>query len=53
MPNINVIPEPLAHWQKHDLLNYYYKEPNRWAFTFQANAILSRMGQLKSIIDNI
>ena len=47
VPQINVIPEPVAEWQKvsqkYNLLDEYYKDPNRWAFTFQINAILSRM----------
>lgn len=50
VPQIQVIPEPVAEWQKisdkFNLLEEYYKKPDRWAFTFQINAVLSRMKEL-------
>lgn len=31
----------------------YYRDPNRWAFTFQANALITRMKQLNTLLDQI
>jgi deoxyadenosine/deoxycytidine kinase len=49
-----VIAEPVAEWQsisnKHNLLQQYYDNPTRWAFTFQINAILSRMTLLNKLL---
>ena len=59
-PHIHVMPEPVAEWQniytndgdkKLNLLEKYYEDPHRWAFTFQTNAILSRMKELRKLID--
>lgn len=55
VPEIQVIPEPVAEWQKisdrFNLLEEYYKKPDRWAFTFQINAILSRINELKKLFE--
>ena len=63
IPNIHVMPEPVAEWQnievhngdgttkKLNLLEKYYQDPQRWAFTFQTNAILSRMKELRILMD--
>lgn len=54
---IEVIPEPVAEWQhvsrRFNLLEEYYRDPTRWAFTFQINAILSRVKGLKNLLDLI
>eukprot|EP00118_Oscarella_pearsei_P026576 m.310112 g.310112 ORF g.310112 m.310112 type:complete len:248 (+) comp49620_c0_seq1:44-787(+) len=51
---VDVVPEPLNKWQrigndtvpehkKENLLEKFYKDPHRWAYTFQAYACLSRV----------
>lgn len=47
-----VQPEPLAKWTKSNdekggknLLDSFYKEPNRWAYTFEAYTFVTRMQQ--------
>ena len=53
VPKVKVIPEPVADWQnisKFNLLDQYYQEPHRWAYTFQTNAILSRMKALRNLL---
>lgn len=53
--NIEVVPESVEHWQsisqsKENLLDYFYKDPKRWAYTFQTYAFLTRtLEQEKSI----
>lgn len=47
-PNIRFIQEPVSEWQNVggkslNLLDKYYKEPNRWGFTFQIYAIFTRV----------
>lgn len=51
-----VFPEPVAEWQKiseFNLLDEYYKDPHRWAYTFQINAITTRMKGLRDLIDEM
>lgn len=53
IPQIKIMPEPVADWQnisKFNLLDQYYKEPHRWAYTFQINAVVSRMKNLRNLI---
>jgi deoxyadenosine/deoxycytidine kinase len=52
-PQIFISPEPLHDWQKvasFNLLQTYYDQPNRWAYTFQNYALLTRMRQLNSLL---
>lgn len=47
------MPEPVADWQnisKFNLLDQYYKDPHRWAYTFQINAVVSRMKNLRNLL---
>jgi deoxyadenosine/deoxycytidine kinase len=62
-PSYHVVSEPLTRWQNVDsdqvscsqqcggnLLDMFYKDPKRWAYTFQAYACLSRLrAQLRPI----
>ena len=45
--NLEVVPEPTDKWQKitggQNLLELFYKETPRWAYTFQSNAFLTRI----------
>mmetsp|Transcript_53874 Transcript_53874/g.127317 ORF Transcript_53874/g.127317 Transcript_53874/m.127317 type:complete len:320 (-) Transcript_53874:130-1089(-) len=57
------VPEPLSKWQQvtdgdnsstcgGNLLEHFYREPKRWAYTFQTYAFLSRMkAQMESYED--
>jgi deoxyadenosine/deoxycytidine kinase len=46
--NSEVIKEPLEEWKEtkgndnKNILDYFYKDQNRWAFTFQVNALITR-----------
>lgn len=48
-PELKILDEPLTEWQnvgeKKDinLLGLYYQDPNRWGFTFQIYAFMSRL----------
>src|SRR5271170_5009913 len=46
-PNLEVIPEPTDKWQHNaggeNLLELFYKDTPRWAYTFQSNAFLTRI----------
>ena len=46
---IKIIEEPLIKWQNieqdginYNILDMYYKDPKRWAYTFQTYAFYSR-----------
>src|SRR5271157_3713661 len=45
--NVAIIPEPLNRWQEdnpeENLLNLFYKNTPRWAYTFQSYAFLTRV----------
>lgn len=53
IPNIILSPEPIGEWQRigpHNILEAYYRDPSRWAYSFQTYALLSRVNQLSSIL---
>ena len=39
----NVINEPLEEWQKTDILKLFYEDQERWSYTFQSNAFITRI----------
>lgn len=46
--NVQIVLEPHEQWQRvagtdHNLLHKFYKDPNRWAYTFQSYAFVSRI----------
>lgn len=44
--NVQVVFEPHERWQNvggHNLLNHFYKDMKRWAYTFQSYAFISRV----------
>lgn len=46
--NVQVVLEPHEQWQRvagsdHNLLHQFYKDPHRWAYTFQSYAFVSRI----------
>lgn len=50
-PHLTILDEPLAEWQKVgeqgniNLLGLYYDKPERWGFTFQIYAFMSRLNK--------
>lgn len=50
-PEISILDEPLTEWQnvgEHkdiNLLGLYYQDPQRWGFTFQIYAFMSRLNK--------
>lgn len=53
IPAMVVSPEPIGEWQrigKHNILEAYYQHPQRWAYSFQTYALLTRMNQLYRMI---
>lgn len=49
LPSMVISAEPIGEWQRvgnHNILDVYYKDPQRWAYSFQSYALLSRMNQL-------
>ena len=44
--DLEIVPEPTDKWQKigdDNLLNLFYKDTSRWAYTFQSYAFISRI----------
>ncbi len=41
--NTNVVYEPLEKWQEGDLLDKFYADTKRWAYTFQTYAFVTRI----------
>jgi deoxycitidine kinase len=42
-PSANVIPEPLDVWEQIGILDAFYSDPARWAYTFQSVAFATRV----------
>jgi len=57
MPSVTVIPEPVADWltlknaEGESLLSLFYKDTQRWAYTFQNCAILTRLLEAQKIMN--
>ena len=57
-PYIKVVPEPVDTWTKlknmdgRNLLELFYEDKRRWAYTFQNAAILSRLKMIKEAVNN-
>lgn len=47
--NLQIVPEPCDQWQavagKYNVLEQFYKDPQRWAYTFQTYAFITRVMQ--------
>lgn len=53
IPSMVVSPEPIGEWQRigaHNILDAYYRDSQRWAYSFQIYALLTRMNQLYRIL---
>ena len=49
IPQIQIEPEPIGSWQHIDaynILDTFYQQPHRWAYTFQNYVLVTRMKQL-------
>lgn len=49
IPTMTVSPEPIGEWQRigsYNILEAYYNDSKRWAYSFQTYALLTRMNQL-------
>ena len=53
IPNAKVIYEPVNEWKNiggEDLLTYFYKDPKRWAYTFELQSMVSKVRKVKEAI---
>ena len=53
IPNVKVIYEPVNEWKNiggEDLLTYFYKDPKRWAYTFELQSMVSKVRKVKEAI---
>ena len=48
-----VIQEPVKIWEEIGILVEFYKDPKRWAYTFQSLAFATRLSETCSTINNI
>ena len=51
-PQVKILNEPVGEWEniangKVNLLDLYYKDPNRWGLTFQNYALFTRVRRWK------
>lgn len=59
IPEIHVVDEPVGQWTSlihsngKNLLELFYEDKKRWAYTFQNCAILTRLKNIKDAVDNI
>jgi len=45
---VNITREPIEKWRNSGILGEFYKNPDRWFYTFQVNALLSRLVENQS-----
>lgn len=48
-----VAPEPVSDWQhvgNYNILQEYYRDPHRWAYSFQNYALLTRFKHLHAFV---
>jgi deoxyadenosine/deoxycytidine kinase len=56
MPDVEVVTEPVGEWMTlknekgQSLLELFYEDKRRWAYTFQNCAILTRLRSLKNVL---
>ncbi len=51
-PHVVFLQEPVEIWQKINLLDLFYQNKKRWAYTFQNFAYITRLRVLKEAIEN-
>jgi deoxycitidine kinase/deoxyguanosine kinase len=52
LSNTKPIPEPVEEWVESGVLNRFYKDMSRWAFSFQLRIIHDKVNHLNSIYRN-
>jgi deoxyadenosine/deoxycytidine kinase len=55
LPFFNCIPEPVKEWKNisgHNILDFFYRDMSRWAFSFEHYALLSRINSIYSNFKN-
>ena len=59
IPNVHVVDEPVDTWTSlknedgTNLLELFYQDKKRWAYTFQNCEILTRLKNIKNVVDNL
>ena len=43
LPGARLLPEPVDRWRETGVLGLFYRDPQRWAYSFQSYAFLSRL----------
>lgn len=54
LPEAQILPEPIDLWQNisgSNLLSNFYKDPKRWAFTFELQSMLTKARNIKKCLD--
>ena len=49
---IKILKEPVDYWRELGLLDRFYKDQKRWAFTFQLTALVTKCMELMNLDDN-
>lgn len=49
---VKILKEPVDFWRELGLLDRFYKDQKRWAFTFQLTALVTKCIELMSLEDN-
>jgi deoxyadenosine/deoxycytidine kinase len=55
---VDISPEPVEKWQsvgsaQHNILDSFYREPHRYAYTFQSYVFITRMQQVSPLARNL
>lgn len=48
--NVEVVYEPVVQWQKLGILDKFYKDINRWSYTFQNIAFITKIMELNKMV---
>jgi len=51
LPELNIIEEPVQKWVDVGILNAFYNDPKRYAYTFQTFTFLTRLEEITSNVD--
>jgi hypothetical protein len=55
---VDISPEPVEKWQsvgsaQHNILDSFYRDPHRFAYTFQSYVFITRMQQVSTLEGNL
>lgn len=51
IPNAFIIKEPIEEWEQSGMFRKYCDDKHRWAYTFQTDAMLSRIEECERVVD--